>query len=306
MKEFFKIILYQPLYNILVFLMWLIPGHSIGWAIVALTIIIRTILLPSSIKMVKSQKKMRLLQPELKKITEQYKNDRQAQATAQMDLYKRHKINPWGSCLVTLIQLPILFVLYRVFMISVGNGGDYLLYGFTPHLDTLNTMWLGMDLSQPNVWVLPIITGLAQLVQSWQTKQLTVTPQAPKKEGETGDKADDFSRMLSNQMLFMMPIFTVIIGMRMPAALVVYWLVQTIYGIVQTYFVMRAKDKLELKQEIASEDAADPNHHLLTQEPTEPVVEQPAKPKKKSLADRMLAKKYKPRDDVIVEIRRKQ
>ena len=305
MKEFFKIILYQPMYNILVFLMWLIPGHSIGWAIVALTVIIRTILLPSSIKMVKSQKKMKLLQPELKRLNEQFKGDRQAQATAQMDLYKRHKINPWGSCLITLVQLPILIILYKVFITSVNNGGDYLLYGFTPHLESLNTMWLGLDLSQPDKWILPIITGLAQLVQSWQMKQLTVTPKS-NNPGEKPDKADDFTRMLNSQMLFMMPIFTVIIGMRMPAALVLYWLVQTIYAVVQTHFALKMKDKDELKHEIAEEDAAAPAHILPEVTQTTEEKQAVVKPKKKSLADRMIARKYKPRDDVIVQIRRKE
>jgi YidC/Oxa1 family membrane protein insertase len=305
MKEFFKIILYKPLFNILIVLMWLIPGHSIGWAIIALTIIIRTILLPSSIKMIKSQKKMKLLQPELKKLNEQFKGDRQAQATAQMDLYKRHKINPWGSCLITLVQLPILIILYKVFITSVNNGGDYLLYSFTPHLDSLNTTWLGLNLATPDKWILPIITGLAQLVQSWQMKQLTATP-APKNPGEKTDKADDFTRMLNSQMLFMMPIFTVIIGMRMPAALVLYWLVQTIYAVVQTYFVMKSKDKDELKHEIAEEDAAAPAHILPEVTQTTEANEQPVKPKRKSLADRMIARKYKPRDDVIVQIRRKE
>ena len=75
-KLVLKTILYQPLYNALIFLVWLVPGHNVGWAIVILTVIIRIILLPSSLKAARAQIKLRNLQPEMQKLQEKYKGDK--------------------------------------------------------------------------------------------------------------------------------------------------------------------------------------------------------------------------------------
>jgi len=109
-KSFFKTILYKPLFNLLVLLIWLIPGHNVGVAIIILTVLIRLALLPSTASSIKAQKKLKELQPEIDKIREKYKSDQQAQAKATMDFYKDNKINPFSSCLPLLIQLPILMM----------------------------------------------------------------------------------------------------------------------------------------------------------------------------------------------------
>ena len=238
MKELLKVLLYKPLYNILVFLAWLIPGHSIGWAIIVLTLLVRLALWPSSMKATRAQKKMRELAPEIAKLKEQHKGDRQGEAAATMALYKKYGVSPWGSCLPLLIQLPILIILYRVFMNGLGVRPD-LIYGFTPLAD-VNTMWLGLDLAKlgsQTLPILPILAGLAQLVNSWQMKQLNPSPA----KNNDGKPQEDFGRMLSSQMLFIMPIFTVIIGLRLPGVLALYWLITTLFSILQTWMVMKNK-----------------------------------------------------------------
>ena len=109
-KLILKDILYQPLFNALIFLVWLVPDHNIAWAIIILTVIVRLALLPSSLKAARAQIRMRDLQPELQKLQAKYKDDKQKQSQALMEFYKENKVNPLGSCLPLLAQFPILIV----------------------------------------------------------------------------------------------------------------------------------------------------------------------------------------------------
>lgn len=233
-KSFLKFLLYKPLYNILVFLVWLIPGHNVGLAIVILTVLVRLALLPSSGKAIEAQKKIKELQPELDKIKEKYKDNQQAQAKAMMDFYNVNKINPFSSCLPLLIQFPILIILYYVLRsgLDTSRFGD-LLYSFTPRPEAMNTMFLGINLANPNIY-LAIITGALQF---WQTKQITPT-QAVKKDGAKEDQ-NAFQNALGKQMLYIMPVFTVIIAMKLPAALPLYWAITTIFAIVQQGMILK-------------------------------------------------------------------
>ena len=116
MKQLIVWILYQPLYNALILLVFIMPGNNVGLAIIALTVLVRIILLPSSLKGSRQQKKLQDLQPKLKELMAKYKDDKQKQAEVTAKFYKENKINPLGSCLPLLIQLPILIVLYYVFI----------------------------------------------------------------------------------------------------------------------------------------------------------------------------------------------
>lgn len=237
-KSFFKVILYQPLYNALIFLVWLIPSHNVGMAIIILTVIIRLLLVPSSAKAIESQKQLKELQPELDRIKEKHKGDKQAEAQAMMSFYQANKINPLSSCLPLLIQLPILIILYYVFRDGLDTSHFDLLYSFVPRPETVNTMFLGMNLSNPNIY-LAIVTGLFQF---WQTKQMMPRKEKTKPEKET-DTAQKFQQALSNQMLYIMPIFTVFIGMKLPSALVLYWVTTTIFAVGQQYWILKQGKK---------------------------------------------------------------
>lgn len=93
-----------------------LPGHELGWAIVIITIIIRLILLVPQNRMLENSKKMAELNPKIKAIQEEYKDDRAVLGMKLMELYKEEKISPMGSCLPLLIQLPILMALYWIIM----------------------------------------------------------------------------------------------------------------------------------------------------------------------------------------------
>ena len=240
-KLILKIILYKPLFNIFAVLL-LLPGHNVGVTIVILTILIRLILLPSTANSTKMQKKLKDLQPEIDKIKEKYKDDQQAQAKATMEFYQVNKINPFSSCLPLLVQLSILLVLYYVFRnVLTLDRYPELLYSFTPHLTNpadLHTIFLGINLANPSI-PLAIITGLLQF---WQTKQ--ITPEMPKTQQKNNDNG--LQSALGNQMLYLMPIFTVIIALKLPAALPLYWCVTTLFMIGQQHFIFK-NNKVDLK-----------------------------------------------------------
>jgi YidC/Oxa1 family membrane protein insertase len=244
MKEFFFTILYQPLYNFLILIAWLLPGHSIALSIIILTIIIRLILLPSSFKAAKLQVKNLEIQPKINKIRAEIK-DQKEQSQALMDLYKNEGVSPFGSCLPLLIQLPILIVLYQVFRsgLTVDSFSD--LYSFMPRPETLNTLFFGLDMTKSDPWILPIIAGLLQLGLSFLTM-----PPKPKTE-ET--KSDPMA-MMSRQMLFLLPITTVLFGRAMPSALVIYWIVTTAFSLVQQWYVNRMIK--EEKERLAEKEPA--------------------------------------------------
>lgn len=246
MINFLKAIIYIPLYNILVFLVWLVPGHSVGWAIIILTILIRLALLPSSMKAAKAQVKMQMLQPEINKIRKEIK-DQQAQGKAIMDLYKREGSSPFGSCLPLLVQLPIIFVLYRVFynVNKLGiNTTD--LYSFTPHLNSLNTYFLGLNLAKPELWVLPILAGATQFILSKM-----MMPNLPK----SANGEPDMMQMANKQMIYFLPLITIFFARSLPAALALYWTVTTIFGIVQQYYVNKSlRSSKEIQAEVKQDE----------------------------------------------------
>ncbi|MEI6288574.1 MAG: YidC/Oxa1 family membrane protein insertase [bacterium] len=233
MMNILTIIFYQPLLNALVFLYNIIPGHDIGVAIIILTILIKLILYPFSIKSLKAQKAMQELQPKIDAIKAQYKNEKEKQATEMMKLYKDEKISPFSSCLPLLIQLPFLFAIYQVFMVGLANNELVGLYSFINNPGNLNKIafWI-FDMSKPNL-VLALVTGLAQF---WQTKMLI--SKRPEVKGE-GSKDEDVASIMNKQMLFMMPIVTVFIGASLPSGLVLYWLVVNLITVGQQYIAFK-------------------------------------------------------------------
>jgi len=227
-KSFFKAVLYQPLYNLLVFFAWLVPGHSIGWSIIILTLFVKLLLWAPSVKAMKTPLEMRQYQPELKALQEKYKDDRAAQAQAQMAFYKEKGINPLSGCLPVLIQLPIIFILYQVFITALGQDRSDLLYSFTPHI-ALNMSWLGIDLVNPDRrFILPII---AAALQFFQTRHMQILQGPP--------VGNDMAASISKQMLYLFPIMTFVITLSLPAGLALYWASSTLFSWHQQLYVAK-------------------------------------------------------------------
>lgn len=225
MKDLFTKILYIPFYNLLIFFAY-ISGGSIGWAIVAVTVIIRTLLLPSSIKAAKSATKMQALQPKMNELREKYKDDQKKQSEELMKLYKEEGASPFGSCLPLLIQLPIIWVLYRVILIGFDTSKYDMLYSFTPRPEVLHTTFFGFDLTSPDLWILPITAGALQLLVSWMSM--------PKSDPNA---KQDAAQNMTRQMMYLFPLMTVFIARSLPAALAVYWIVTTLFSVGQQWYV---------------------------------------------------------------------
>ncbi|MFC1663535.1 YidC/Oxa1 family membrane protein insertase [Patescibacteria group bacterium] len=230
----FTTLLYQPLFNILVLLYEYLPGHDFGMAVIVLTILTRVIFYPLGIKAIKSQKALSELQPKMKEIQEKYKNDKEKQAKATMELYQKEKISPLSGCLPLLIQLPILFALYRVFWKWFEPEQMAHLYSFVSNPGPIDPLFLGMvNLAESSV-VLAILAGAFQF---WQSKMI-IPKKTPIKKG-----GSDFAQSMQKQMLYFFPIFTILIVWRLPSAVGLYWITTTIFSIIQQKSILKPKTK---------------------------------------------------------------
>ncbi len=231
----FHEIFFRPLFNGLIVFYNLIPGNDFGIAIVLLTCLIRLVFFPLSQKAITSQKALALLQPEIREIQEKHKNDKEKQSRLVMDIYRKHKINPFSGCLPILIQLPIFIALYQVFLKGLDAKNLSLLYTFVPSPDTIHPFlfnFIDLSLKSSATFfgiLIALLAGASQFVQSKTLPRL-----APLKGGTSppGGNAD-FSRAFQDQMTFFMPIFTVVILWNFPVGLGLYWLTSTLFSIGQ-------------------------------------------------------------------------
>lgn len=234
MLYLYHIILYQPIYNALVFFYNLISWHDLGLSIILITILLKIILYPLSAKALKSQRELQSLEPKIKALQAQYKDNKQELAKVTMELYKQEKVSPFSSCLPLLIQFPFLIAIYQAMRAAVDNKGFEILYPFVGNPGTINAISFGfLDLSKANI-ILAVLAGLAQYLQ---TKMLPVK-QPPKAAG-AGGKDEGQMAMINKQMLYMMPLFTVFIGASLPAGLTLYWLFTTLLTIGQQMLVFK-------------------------------------------------------------------
>jgi len=233
----FNLILYQPLFNALILFYEYLPGHDFGIAVIVLTVLIRFILYPLMTQSTKSQKVLSGLQPKIQEIQGKYKNDKEKQSRAIMELYQKEKINPFGGCLPLLIQLPILIALYRVFLKGFQPEAMAGLYSFVPYPGVINPIFLGLiNLAESSL----ILAILAAVVQFFQSKM--VMPPSSKKQVKGKDQMAQFSGIMQKQMLYFFPIFTFFILTRLPAALGIYWIVTSVFSIAQTHFIFKKND----------------------------------------------------------------
>jgi len=215
----------RPLFNLLVWVYNVVPGSDFGIAIIVVTVFLRILLYPLSDKALRAQKALQELQPKIKEIQKKYK-DKQEQGRVMMEFYKEHKVNPFSGCLPLLIQLPILIALYRVFLTGVRPESLDTLYSFIHNPGVLDTMFLGIvNLAEPS-HALAILAGLSQFAQSKATFQ-----------GSAMSSGSDFSKMMSKQMIYMMPLFMIFIAWNLPAGLALYWVVTMLFSLGQQMYV---------------------------------------------------------------------
>jgi YidC/Oxa1 family membrane protein insertase len=232
MMEFLKLVTYQP---ILQTLLWLydILGNNLGYAIIALTIIIRIILIPFTLPQLKSAKKMALLKPELDSLKKKHGHDAKLFQQKQIEFYKTHNVNPAAGCLPFIAQFIVLIALYQVFLKELPTGAGGHIVNFKFLIWTLNET----DAAR-TFYILPVLAGILQFIMS-----LTILPaienEPEKRPGSVEDKKDvaDMATTMQQQMVFMMPIMTIIFSIQFASGLALYWVVTTAFSLIQQLLV---------------------------------------------------------------------
>jgi YidC/Oxa1 family membrane protein insertase len=231
---------FDPVYNALVFFIDIVPGGDVGVAIILTVLLVKTLLLPISIKAVKTQKIMREIEPKLKEIKEQYKDDRQAQAQAMMEVYRDAGMNPLASVALIFIQIPIVIALY--FSVYSGGGvalpeiNSALLYSFVPNPGDLISMnFLGLvDITERSI-LLALLAGITMFFQM----KLTLPPLKPREEGKAPDIKDEFMRNMQVQMKYVMPVIITVVAYTLSASIALYFFVSNLTAIAQEFYVKR-------------------------------------------------------------------
>ena len=238
-RQGWNTLLYKPIFNTLIFFIFKLPGHSLGWGIIFLTLIIKLILLGPNQKALKSQKVMRNVQPQLDALKQKYKNEPQKLAQETMAIWKKHKVSPMGSCLPMLIQFPILIALFYVVKDGLNVVGPNILYAplQTFNLASINPVFLGIiDLTKVNIIVLPVIIGGLQFFQ------IRLSLGKTKSKALAKQNENPAMPMMNKMMQYFMPVMIAFFTASLPAAVGFYWGVSTLFGIGQQLVVNRSKD----------------------------------------------------------------
>lgn len=251
MGNIFAILFVQPITNLLIacyhLFVFLHVPFALGFAIIALTIIIRVVLYPFTASQIKTSKKMQDIAPHISNLKVKHKDDKKRQQEEMMKLYKEHGVNPAAGCLPVLVQLPIIWSLYGVLgkVVNISTIAKLKEINSQLYFDglKLHSLWdptfLGIPLSvspasginkMPVLILVPIITGILQLIFS---KMMT-------SEVASTAKEDDFQATFAKQSVFIFPIMIAFFSYRLPFGLSLYWNAFTIFGILQQYFLVGA------------------------------------------------------------------
>lgn len=227
-------ILYKPLLNILAFFVSVIPGGDIGIAVILLTILVKTILFPLSQRSIESQAKMNLLNPKLTKIKKSGLS-KEEQAKQTFELYKKYKTNPFSGCLLILIQIPIIFALYYVFLRGLKFDPNYL-YPFIHAPASINLKFLGfLDLTKKSI-LLAILAGISQYFQAYYMPKPIIS------KDTSSSLQDSFTKSMNMQMKYVFPFLIAFFAYSVSGAVALYWITSNMFSIGQQIYAKKKKN----------------------------------------------------------------
>ncbi|MBI5644667.1 membrane protein insertase YidC [Candidatus Kaiserbacteria bacterium] len=230
----FHAIIYNPIYNGLVFFVDLLPTHDIGIAVVIVTVIVRLILFPLSRRAIKAQMGMKALAPEIEALKKKYKDNPQEHSRALFALYRERDVHPFAGFLVLVVQIPILLGLYWVFArAGFPTVHADLLYSFVPMPHAVNMEFLGLVNMGGKSIVLAMLAALTQLIYT----RLSMGPrgsQTPVEAVESSFSAD-MAKSFDLQARYVLPIVVGVIAYTVAAAAPLYWVTSNIFMIAQEY-----------------------------------------------------------------------
>lgn len=256
----FNTLIGRPIFNLLIIIIALLPGHNFGVAIIIFTVLVRLALYPLLKKQLHHAMAMRKLQPEIKRIKKEAAGDRQKEYLLMQELYKEREIRPLASIGILLAQLPILLALFYA-ITKITNNPETIVtnsYSWVQNLpyveqlasgtETLHTVFLGVfDLARPAVensviyWPAMVLVVLSVIAQYLQSKQLAMTDKSARslrqilKDSSAGKEVDqtEVQAATSKFTLYIIPFFLFVVAINLPSALSLYWFVGALVAIVQ-------------------------------------------------------------------------
>lgn len=240
-SNIYNLIVYQPLYNGLVLLMDTIPWANAGLVVILFTIIVKLCLFPLSRKAVIAQMQMKTIEPELAALKEKYKGDRQELARKTMELYKNKGIRPFLSIGLILIQLPIIFALYRIFLHSgLPKVSTDLLYSFVSIPESVNMMFFGwVDISKRSL-ALALFVGVTTFLQS--KIMMPPKPAAANTDNKQSSMREEFAKNMHIQMKYVLPVLLTFFAVSLPAVVSLYWVTSNLFTIGQELFLKKTRN----------------------------------------------------------------
>jgi len=279
----FDTLIVQPIFNLLVLIYGILPGHDFGISLILFTVIVRLLMWPLVKKQLHQTKLMRALQPELKKIKAKTKGNRQLESQLMMELYRERGVKPFSSFGLLFLQLPIFIALYRVIQIITTERDKIATYTYQaveqlkPVADIVNSATHQFDESllgivnltksgiSPEGIYLPviIIAAIAAVLQYIQSRQITPRLDSNKKlrdvfrDSAAGKDVDqsEMSAIMSNRMIVIFPFLTFVIGLYLPGALVLYFAVSSGVAVIQQHILLN--QDVEEMEAIADMDTKD-------------------------------------------------
>ena len=280
----FDTLIVQPIFNVLVFIYAILPGHNFGLALILFTVLVRLLLWPLVKKQLHQVKVMRKIQPELKKIKKAANGDRQKESIMTMALYKEYGVNPFGSIGVLLLQLPILIGLYSGLNRLIHNEHTIVDFAY-PFLQNFSwiqhlshnikdfdaTLFGVVDLTRSALgpkgvyWPALLIVAGSAVIQFFQSKQLTPTDKDARKlreilkgagEGKQADQSE-VNAAISRTTIYMLPAMVFIFTVNIASALSLYWLVGGLVAFIQQSIILREDEEELLNKKKSSTKNAD-------------------------------------------------
>ncbi len=270
----FDILIVQPIFNLLIVLYSVIPGHDFGVALILFTILIRTAMYPLVKRQLHQTKAMKKLQPELAKIKKATKGNKQLESMQMLELYKQHGVSPFRSIGILLIQLPIFIALYSVIQVFTLHRDQVakFTYDFLENLEPIKqiiqhpdkfneTLFGVVNLTQSAfshgsvnivLVILAVIAAGTQYIMSKQTMPHTENKKRLRDvitEAADGKQADqsEMNAIVMGKMVKVLPFFMFFIMITVPGALALYYAVSNLVAVAQQRYLLK-KDEIELDQ----------------------------------------------------------
>ncbi len=304
----FTTLIVQPIFNLLVFIYAILPGHNFGLALIIFTVIIRMLLWPLVKKQLHQAKAMRELQPEIRKVKQATKGDRQKESQMLMELYKEKGINPIGTLPTLVVQLVVLIGLYSGLRRIIDDPHSLISFSYPAiqHMSWMqhlsenihafdDTLFGFVDLSRaavskgnPVYWPAMIIVIASAVAQFFQGKQLLPTDDKQKglrqilRQASDGKPADqsEINAAVGRSTMYFLPVMIFFFTVSLASALSLYWLTSGIVAYIQQSIILN-RDEEEM------EDIADkPAGRDLSTIPEAEIVEAAAESKRATKAER--------------------